>query len=222
MKENAAPKPILRSEYQPPNFLVEKVALHFSLNEDVTRVTCDMKLTRNRDAAADAPLHLDGSHLKLIGVDIDGAAVSADRYSVDDVSLTIADVPDAFDLLITTEIEPQNNTALEGLYKSSGNYCTQCEAQGFRRITYFPDRPDVMTTYTVSIDAEKERYPVLLSNGNPVDRRDLADGRHSVTWEDPHPKPSYLFALVAGDLACVRDSFTTASGRDVTLEIYVE
>ncbi|MEM7208678.1 MAG: aminopeptidase N [Pseudomonadota bacterium] len=221
MKENTSPKAILRSDYEAPEFWVDDVTLYVLLNEDVTLVTCEMNLRRNPEAAA-THLHLDGSHQKLVSLNLDGELLQADAYELDDAGLTLRDVPDAFQLTVTSEIEPQNNTALEGLYKSSGNYCTQCEAQGFRRITYYPDRPDVMARFTVTVDAAKDKYPVLLSNGNPISRRDLDGGRHSVTWEDPFPKPSYLFALVAGDLACVRDTFTTMSGREVSLEIYVE
>ena len=222
MKENNAPKPILLSDYQAPAFRVERVALQFVLNEDVTRVTNTMSLRRNGDRGDSEPLSLDGSHMKLLGVAIDGKPLDAAAYTVDEEALVIADVPNEFELTVITELDPQNNTALEGLYKSSGNYCTQCEAQGFRRITYYPDRPDVLSKFTVSIEAEKKRYPVLLSNGNPIERTDLDGGRHRVVWQDPHPKPSYLFALVAGDLACIGDTFTTASGREVVLEIYVE
>ena len=141
---------------------------------------------------------------------------------MDDHCLSIVGLNDTCVLEIETECEPQNNTRLEGLYKSSGNFCTQCEAQGFRRITYFPDRPDVMSIYSVEINADKQRYPVLLSNGNLVEQQDLQNGRHRARWEDPHPKPSYLFALVAGDLACISDQFTTRSGRCVDLRIYVQ
>ena len=222
MKENNAPKAILLSEYQAPAFWVESVSLHFLLNEDVTTVTNTMSLRRNAARNSNEPLYLDGSHSTLVSVSLNGRDLHSDEYRHDDESLTIPHLPEHCELTVITEIQPQLNTALEGLYKSSGNYCTQCEAQGFRRITYYPDRPDVMARFTVTIDAEKKKYPVLLSNGNPVERGDLEDGRHFVTWEDPHPKPSYLFALVAGDLACVKDRFITASGREVSLEIYVE
>src|SRR5262249_30586990 len=139
----------------------------------------------------------------------------------DETTLTILDVPDAFTLDIVTEIKPEENTALEGLYRSSGTYCTQCEPEGFRKITYSLDRPDVMTRYTARITADKAACPVLLSNGNCVDKGDMPGGRHFAVWEDPFPKPSYLFALVAGDLAHLHDTFTTMSGKKVDLFIWV-
>jgi aminopeptidase N len=222
MKEANKPKAIFLSEYQAPEFWVDTVELHFLLNEDSTRVENRMSLRRNSERGGNQSLTLDGSHSKLISVTLDGRDVAAENYTLDEHGLQLPDLPDEFVLTVVTEIEPQLNTALEGLYKSSGNYCTQCEAQGFRRITYYPDRPDVMACFTVSIDADKNLYPVLLSNGNPIERGNLDNGRHFVTWHDPHPKPSYLFALVAGDLSRIEDSFITASGREVCLEIYVE
>ena len=222
MKENSEPKTIFLSEYQAPEFWVDTVELRFLLNEDSTRVENSMSLRRNSERGENQSLVLDGSHSKLISVALDGRDIAPEKYSLDERGLQLSDLPDEFVLTVVTEIEPQYNTALEGLYKSSGNYCTQCEAQGFRRITYYPDRPDVMACFTVSIDADKNLYPVLLSNGNPIERGDLDNGRHFVTWHDPHPKPSYLFALVAGNLSRIEDSFVTASGRDVSLEIYVE
>ena len=148
--------------------------------------------------------------------------LDASEYSVEGDELTIHAPPARFELRTRVLIHPETNTALSGLYRSSGNFCTQCEAMGFRRITYFLDRPDVMARYRVSIEAEKERYPVLLSNGNRVGEADLPGGRHRVEWEDPFPKPSYLFALVAGDLKCHAGEYQTTSGRDVKLEIWVE
>ncbi len=230
MKENNAPKPILLSDYQAPAFWVDTVVLNFILNENITRVESTLTVRRNSDLGDNRCLQLDGSHVTLISIAVDGNLLTAEKYQIDEQGLQIPDLPDAFELCVVTEIEPQNNTALEGLYKSSGNYCTQCEAQGFRRITYYPDRPDVMARFRVRIEAEKSRYPVLLSNGNPIARGDIEAGaenagdgtRHFVTWEDPHPKPSYLFALVAGDLACISEPFVTASGREVSLQIYVE
>lgn len=206
-------------DYRPPAFLVESIALIFDLTPEATRVRAESRLRRNpaHDETA-APLTLFGDSLKLLTLQIDGNE-PAERLE-DGERLKITDVPDAFTLLVETEIAPVSNTRLEGLYLSNGTFCTQCEAEGFRRITWFPDRPDVMTTYRVTIRADKKKQPVLLSNGNLEDSGELADGRHYAVWHDPFPKASYLFALVAGDLGCLQDSFTTMSGRDVDLRIY--
>ncbi len=213
---------IYRKEYQPPAHLVDTIALRFELGEETTRVQSRMVLRANPAAAPGQPLRLDGHRAVLLGVGLDGVPLREDRYALDGENLTIADVPAAFTLEITTEIRPQDNTFLEGLYRSGGMFCTQCEAEGFRAITYFPDRPDVLSVYTVTIVADKTRYPILLANGNPVEQGDLADGRHFAVWHDPFPKPCYLFALVAGNLHCHQGSFTTCSGREVTLRIFVE
>jgi aminopeptidase N len=221
--DTAPPQPTNLADYRPPRFVIETVELAFDLGEDETRVKSHLAMRRNpASPEPDAPLRLDGEALDLVSVALDGTAVASDRYHLEpDGALVVAGVPDAFVLEIETRIEPQNNTALSGLYKSGGNFCTQCEAEGFRRITYFLDRPDVTTRYTVTITADKARYPVLLSNGNPAGAVDLPGGRHRARWIDPHPKPCYLFALVAGDLIAVRDEFTTASGRKVALAIWV-
>ena len=217
------PQPIRLADYRPPEFLIDTVDLTFDLGEADSLVKAHLTLRRNPAAAEPrGPLSLDGEELELVGVALDGAPLSPDRYRrTPEGGLTIPNVPDAFALDIETRIRPQDNTALSGLYKSGGNFCTQCEPEGFRRITYFLDRPDVMARYTVTVTADKSRYPVLLSNGNPSGSGDLADGRHWAKWVDPHPKPSYLFALVAGDLVAHRDSFTTRSGRNVPLAIWV-
>jgi len=216
------PQPIRREDYRVPNFLVDTIDLDFDLRDDGTTVRSRMTIRRNPDAAdAGAPLELDGEDLKLTGLLLDGEALGANRYQLESERLTIRDVPDQFELAVTTEINPHQNTTLSGLYVSGGNYCTQCEAEGFRRITYFPDRPDVMARYTTKITAEKKRFPMLLSNGNPAGAGELDGGRHWARWIDPFPKPSYLFALVAGDLLPLEDSFTTKSGRKVDLKIYV-
>ncbi|MEN8176696.1 MAG: aminopeptidase N, partial [Pseudomonadota bacterium] len=169
-----------------------------------------------------AELHLDGEGLELVAVALDGRLLAPHAYQLEPDALRIGEVPDRFVLDTEVEIAPESNTALEGLYRSSGMFCTQCEAEGFRKITYFLDRPDVMGTFTTTIEADRELFPVLLSNGNPVSSDVLPDGRHRAVWHDPYPKPCYLFALVAGDLAQVRDSYTTASGRAVDLRIYTE
>jgi len=209
---------IYLKDYQQPTFAVKHVLLCFELEPERTQVTATVAYKRNR--AGD--LLLNGEHLSLESIKMDGKALDASQYELSDKALAIKNAPDAFTLEIKTIINPQANTALEGLYRSSGNYCTQCEAHGFRRITYFQDRPDVMATFTVRIIADKTSNPVLLSNGNPTKSGDLADGKHFTEWHDPFPKPCYLFALVAGDLAKVEDSFTTQSGRNITLQIFTE
>jgi aminopeptidase N len=222
--ENAAGPQVKRlADYAPPVFLIDTVDLDFDLRDGETKVTSVLKGRRNpaSDDTSDV-LELDGTELRLLSVALDGAAVPESGYRVEGDKLYLSGVPDAFTLEIVTVIEPEKNTALEGLYMSEGMYCTQCEAEGFRRITYFPDRPDVMAVYTTRLEADAERFPVLLSNGNLVGSGSLDGGRHFAVWNDPFPKPSYLFAAVAGDLACVRDSFRTMSGRDVELRIYVE
>lgn len=217
------PKTIYLSEYQVPAFLVDHVDLRFELFEDGARVHSTLSVRRNPDARATSEaLELNGDSLTLESVHLDGRRLQAGEFDDRGELLVVPSVPDAFELTVVTWIEPQNNTRLEGLYKSSGMFCTQCEAEGFRCITYFPDRPDVMSRYRTRIEADKSAYPILLSNGNDVERGDLDGGRHFVTWEDPFPKPCYLFALVAGDLVEKKDRFTTMSGRDIDLRIYVE
>jgi aminopeptidase N len=210
-------------DYAPPEFLVDRVDLHFELKEAFTLVRARLEIRRNPAAESkNAPLVLQGRDLELLDLRVAEQILNSDRYSLDDQTLTIEVVPDEFVLESLVSINPQDNTALEGLYLSNGNFCTQCEAQGFRKITFFPDRPDVLSRYSTSIVADRERFPVLLSNGNPVVRKDLDAGRHLVCWEDPFAKPSYLFALVAGRLECLEDHFINASGREVTLRIFVE
>ncbi len=220
--EQDAPKTIRLADYAPPDFMVDAVDLEFDLAENATVVRSRLKLRRNPGRPAGLPLALDGQHLALVSVALDGKKLEPGFYRVDAERLTVPGVPDAFILDVVTRIDPAANTALEGLYLSSGNFCTQCEAEGFRRITYYPDRPDVMARFTTLIRADKARYPVLLSNGNRVESSDLQDGRHFARWQDPHPKPCYLFALVAGNLAPVDDEFVTRSGRRVVLQIFVE
>jgi aminopeptidase N len=214
---------VYRTDYTPPDYLVDTIDLRFELGEESTRVSSRLAIRENYETDRGAqPLHLDGHRCDLVGLSLDGIPLSKDRYTVDGEGLNIPAAPAAFTLEITTEIRPQDNTFLEGLYRSGGMFCTQCEAEGFRSITYFPDRPDVLAVYTVTIVADKSRYPVLLANGNPVENGALADGRHFAVWHDPFPKPCYLFALVAGDLVYVEDRFTTCSGREVALRIFVE
>ena len=210
------------ADYAPPAFLIDEVDLDFELGEGRTLVRARLAVRRNPAAEAVADLVLDGRGLDTRAVRVDGESVSGNRVEMADETLTVRDVPDAFVLETEVAIRPGANKSLEGLYASSGNLCTQCEAEGFRKITWFLDRPDVMARYRTRIVADPRRYPVMLSNGNDVERGDLDDGRRYVVWEDPYPKPSYLFALVAGRLECVEDVFTTRSGRPVTLRIYVQ
>jgi aminopeptidase N len=219
----APPQPIRLADYQPPAYLIDTVDLVFELGAGDTRVKSRLRIRRNPGVAErGAALSLDGEALELVSLALDGEPLGANRYQLKpEGGLILADVPDAFTLDVETRIAPQSNTALSGLYVSGGNFCTQCEPEGFRRITYFIDRPDVMARYTTTITAEKARYPVLLANGNPVERGDVDARRHWAKWVDPHPKPSYLFALVAGDLVAVEDRFTTRSGKDVALAIWV-
>ena len=215
------PKAVYRKDYQQPSYWIESVHLEFDLHETATQVRASIEFFAN-DQNCDGTLSLDGEDLKLKQIWLDGRELTSNEFSQSSEGLTLSGLPEKFRLETLVEIDPDNNTELSGLYRSSGNFCTQCEAVGFRRITYFLDRPDVMTTYRVTIRADKHEYPVLLSNGNRIEQTDLGDGRHQVVWEDPFPKPSYLFALVAGNLKCHAGQFTTRSGRDVALEIWVE
>jgi len=228
---DAQPKTIFLNDYQAPAFLIDATELRFELSEESTRVLSRLTMRRNPVYAehASSPLVLDGQEMQLESVSIDGRKLNADAYSVDDDTLTIHALPKAvdengaeFNLECITQIMPQENTSLEGLYKSKKMFCTQCEAEGFRKITYYLDRPDVMSTFTTCVVADEARYPLLLSNGNAIERGKEEGGRHFVKWEDPFRKPCYLFALVACDLVCVEDQFTTCSGRDITLQIFVE
>ncbi len=219
MKTESAP--VRLADYRAPDFAIDTVDLDFRLDPHATRVTARMAV---RPMTGGAALRLDGDELNLVSVAIDGAALTRDRYVATPQDLAIADVPqEPFTLEIVTEIDPTANTKLMGLYRTSGTWCTQCEAEGFRRITYFLDRPDVLAIYTTRIEAPKDLAPVLLANGNLTESGDIAGtDRHYAVWYDPFPKPSYLFALVAGDLGRLSDSFTTQSGRRVALAIYCE
>jgi aminopeptidase N len=215
-------QPIRLKDYRPPDWLVETVSLDFSLHPTATRVRATLVLKPSPKATS-APLILEGDGLSLVSLKLNGTELPPESYVVTTDRLTVPQPPNTtFALEIETVIDPPANTQLSGLYRSNSSYCTQCEAEGFRRITYFPDRPDVMAVYTTRIEADKREAPVLLSNGNLEQRGELPNGRHYVVWHDPHPKPSYLFALVGGDLACVEDQFTTMSGRNVVLQIFVE
>ena len=213
------PRAIHLADYQAPDFHIETVHLDFALDPAATRVSARLEIARKTPNTA---LVLHGEELNLISITLDGRALDPAAYRLDGKSLTIPDVPDRFVLETLCEIAPAANTALEGLYQSNGMFCTQCEPEGFRRITWFLDRPDNLSVFTVRIEADKQQYPVLLSNGNRLDGGTLAGGRHFALWHDPFPKPSYLFALVAGDLGSIQDRFTTMTGRAIQLVIYVE
>ncbi|NUW72514.1 aminopeptidase N [Vibrio mediterranei] len=213
----SAPKAKYRSDYQTPSHTITDVNLTFDLHETQTKVTAVSQVKQLGEATT---LVLDGENIELIQVRVNGEAWS--DFITNDSGLEISNLPKEFELVIENHISPSTNTALEGLYISDGAYCTQCEAEGFRRITYFLDRPDVLAKYTTKVIADKTAFPYLLSNGNKIEEGELESGKHFVTWEDPHPKPSYLFALVAGDFDVLRDIFKTRSGRDVALEIFVD
>ena len=220
---DASPRTVYLKDYTPPDFLVDRIDLLIELDEQATRVTATLAMRRRSGARRAAVLSLDGEQLRLVSLKLDGLLLEQSRYAVHADALIVREIPgQPFVLETVTIIDPSANTALEGLYLSGGMFCTQCEAQGFRRITYFPDRPDVMAVYTTTLVADKARYPVLLSNGNLDGSGDLLNGRHWARWIDPYPKPSYLFALVAGQLECLEDHYTTRSGRAVTLRIFAE
>ncbi|MBA6383016.1 aminopeptidase N [Colwellia sp. BRX10-6] len=208
------------SDYQVSNFSITTVDLTFELADTATIVTSTMAIKRENKEAKQ--LVLDGEQLKLISLQIDHQDLPESYYQVSDTQLTLDISADEFTLTIVTEIDPLNNTSLEGLFKSGGAFCTQCEAEGFRRITYYLDRPDVMSTFSTKVIADKKRYPYLLSNGNKTAAGDLPQGKHFTCWHDPHPKPCYLFALVAGDFDLLVDTFTTQDKRDVAIEIFVD
>ncbi|NKK83773.1 aminopeptidase N [Rhizobium leguminosarum bv. viciae] len=212
------------ADYRPTDFVLERVDLTFELDPTETKVEARLIFHRRPGADPTAPIVLDGDELTLSGLLFDQVELDPSRYDATPEGLTVRDLPESapFELTITTIINPEANTKLMGLYRTGGIYCTQCEAEGFRRITYFPDRPDVLAPFTVNIIADKDANPLLLSNGNFLGGAGYGPGKHFAAWFDPHPKPSYLFALVAGDLGVVEDTFTTMSGREVVLKIYVE
>lgn len=218
---DAQAKTIFLSEYQPPAFSIRHTELHFELFDDYCLVHARLHFSRS-EGADTAPMALNGQDLELLSLALNGEAIASGDYELSDDFLCIDGLPATGVVETSARIYPQSNSSLEGLYRSRGLFCTQCEAEGFRKITWFPDRPDVMSTYRVTVDASVQQCPVLLSNGNLIETTSLEGNRHRAVWEDPFPKPSYLFALVAGDLARVEDRFTTQSGRDVHLIILVE
>ena len=207
-----------RQDYQAPDYTISEIDLDFILDPAKTVVTAISQVKRLNPASSTLELH--GEDLKLVSIEVDGQPWT--DYKEQDGKLILASLPEAFTLRIVNEISPEKNTALEGLYVSGDALCTQCEAEGFRHITYYQDRPDVLARYTTTITADKQRYPYLLSNGNRIAEGTLDDGRHWVKWQDPFPKPSYLFALVAGDFDVLRDTFVTRTGREVALELFVD
>src|SRR5471032_1836966 len=217
------PQVIYLKDYQAPEYLIDETHLTFELFDDHTLVHAQLVMRRNPERGAGLPpLVLDGGLLELLSLKLDDADLTPADYQLTAEHLTLQPKSAQFTVDSTVRIHPETNTELEGLYKSSGMFCTQCEAEGFRKITYYLDRPDVMSKFTTTVSAEKHNFPVLLSNGNPIASGPEGDDRHWATWEDPFMKPAYLFALVAGDLWCIEDTFTTMNKREVTLRIYVE
>lgn len=223
MKDGQA-KAIFLKDYKVPDFLIDSVELKVELGEEVTYVTSQLSVRCNPEATARAKdLLLDGGvDLELQEIKLDGRDLGSNEYGREGETLTLFDVPDSFTLDTRLAIKPQENTRLEGLYKSGDMFCTQCEAQGFRNITFYLDRPDAMSAFKTTLIADRKKYPVLLSNGNDIDRGEMEDGKHWVTWQDPFRKPAYLFAMVGGDLQFIEDEFITMSGRKVTLRIFTE
>ena len=221
----ATPQTVYLKDYTPPDYLIDSVDLNFALDKEKTRVISRLTMRRNPQSQDESTtLTLLGEDIILLSVALDGETLNEEQYQQGPETLTIANVPQdrVFILTVENQINPKANTALEGLYLSNGMMCTQCEAEGFRKIVYFLDRPDVMSRFTTTLVGDKDRYPVMLSNGNKVATGELTDNRHWVTWEDPFDKPCYLFALVAGQLECIEDEFTTMSGRHIDLQIFVE
>ncbi|TCI03156.1 aminopeptidase N [Corallincola luteus] len=219
MKTEQTPTVKRLVDYRPPNFTISTVELNFVLDESKAIVTNRMQVSRA--GRHNEPLVLDGEGLTLVSLAIDGQPLPAERFQCSDTTLTISSLPECFEVTVVTEIDPKANTSLEGLYLSEGSYCTQCEAEGFRKITYYLDRPDVLAVFTTRIEAD-EKCSYLLSNGNKTEEGRLPDGRHYASWHDPHPKPCYLFALVAGEFDLLCDSYRTTEGRDVALQLFVD
>ncbi|WP_111978499.1 aminopeptidase N [Algibacillus agarilyticus] len=219
--DNTAPQAKFLTDYKVPSFLVESVDLTFQLDDHKTKVTAVVEYYENPEATS-KQLVLDGKNLTLLSVKLNDVLLTPAQYELDDQSLTLTPALTRFTLTIENEVDPANNTSLEGLYQSAGVFCTQCEAEGFRKITYYPDRPDVLAKFTTHIIADEAQYPCLLSNGNQIAKQTLSPQLTKVTWEDPFPKPAYLFALVAGDLDVLEDTYTTGSGREIKLALYVD
>ena len=217
--EPSAPDTIRRLDYQPPAWLVPDIALEFELGTELTKVRSTLTVRQNPDASRDQTLHLCGDNIAVMDLMVDGKP--AEGWSMSGSNLLLPLPGDAHEVTIETHLHPATNSQLMGLYASNGMLCTQCEAEGFRRITFFPDRPDVLSRYSVRMSGPKADFPILLSNGDMTASGEKDDGTHWAEWTDPWPKPSYLFALVAGDLVARKDSFTTMSGRKVELGVWV-
>ena len=218
--QSNTPSRIYLTDYKAPDFNIKDIHLYFNLHETQTKVTAKMNFARNSGSSAKDLTLAGGEQVKLLSLSINGEKLPEARYNLEGETLTIKDVPSEFLLESVVEINPEANKSCEGLYLSGGIFCTQCEAESFRKITYFLDRPDVMTSYTVEIEADEKKYPHLLSNGDEISKKSLGNGRHHALWKDPFKKPSYLFALVAGDMGVIKDTFTTKSGKTVKLEVY--
>ncbi len=217
------PEVHFRKDYEPSNYLIDEIELVVDIKDDFTLVSSTLSVKRNSESKSDSTLlKLNGVELELVSITIDEKQLNESQYTITSEHLTIENAPDIFQLKIENKIHPDTNTSLEGLYRSNVMLCTQCEAEGFRKITYFIDRPDILSNYQTTVKADKDKFPVLLSNGNRIDSGDLDNNRHFATWLDPSKKPSYLFALVAGELEVHEDNFKTCSGRNVKLEIFVE
>jgi aminopeptidase N len=219
--ETAQPKPTFLKDYTPPDFEVRSINLTFHLDEEFTQVHSELQLSKKKPGS-NVPLKLQGRELELVSLYLNNETLNSSDYATNAEELTLNNVPDNFTLKITTKINPPLNTSLEGLYKVKNLFCTQCEAEGFRKITYYFDRPDVMTKFTTTIIADKNKYPILLSNGNLISSQNLEEGKHSAAWQDPFKKPCYLFALVAGNLACLEDEFITKSNRKIKIKLFVD
>lgn len=218
---DTSPQPKYRKDYCPPAYLVDDIAMDFDIQAAHTDVSTQMSVRRNPDAQGET-WRLDGREMELLKIAIDGKLIDASNYVLDGTGLTLSKLPQQFTLSIQNRIEPDANTALEGFYRSGEILTTQCESNGFARITYFPDRPDVLARFRARLTADKKQYPILLSNGNLIEQGDVANGRHTVVWDDPHPKPCYLFAAVAGDLAEINDNYRTGSGRDIAIRFFTD
>jgi len=218
MRTDTAPVVTKLSDYTPPNFKVDKVYLDFDLEPKKTLVKSKLEVSR----LSVGPFVLDGDEIALKSIKVDGRSLKRSEYRLTQTQLILTDVPDSFTVEIENSCNPSANSTLMGLYVSGGRFCTQCEAEGFRRITFYPDRPDVLSVFRVKITGDKAQYPYLLANGNMIESGNLSEGKHFTIWEDPFPKPAYLFALVAGQFDTLEDSFTTMSGRDIPLTIYVD
>ena len=222
LSKEHAPHTIYLKDYQAPQFFIDDIELKIDLYDDHALVSSQLMMRRNRHGKAQGNLFLHGESLELQSIALDGKPLAKEAYAVSELGLTINDLPDNFQLQLVCKTYPHQNTALSGLYCSRGTFCTQCEAQGFRRITYYLDQPDVLARFITTITADKKQYPTLLSNGNLIDTGELPDNRHFATWQDPFKKPSYLFALVAGDFDLLADNYKTQSGRNIDLRVYVE